>query len=90
MTDMLLPAITWVIDKLGDLVKWFGENQTVITGFFIAIAAVAAYMYLPAMLAAAAATLAATCPFIAIGAAIGAAAAMFALIYDDIMNFIEG
>ena len=90
MTDMLLPAITWVIDKLGDLVKWFSENQTVITGFFIAIAAVAAYMYLPAMLAAAAATLAATWPFIAIGAAIGAAAAMFALIYDDIMNFIEG
>ena len=90
MTDMLLPAITWVTDKLGDLVKWFSENQTVITGFFIAIAAVAAYMYLPAMLAAAAATLAATWPFIAIGAAIAAAAAMFALIYDDIMNFIEG
>ena len=90
MTDMLLPAITWVIDKLGDLVKWFGENQTVITGFFIAIAAVAAYVYLPAMLAAAAATLAATWPFIAIGIAIAAAAAMFALIYDDIMNFIDG
>lgn len=42
------------------------------------------------MLSAAAATIAATWPFIAIGLAIAAAAAAFALIYDDVMNFIDG
>src|SRR5690606_15620348 len=57
---------------------------------FAAIAAVVAAVYLPAMISAAAATLAATWPIIAIGAAIVAAAAAFALIYDDIMNFIDG
>ena len=66
------------------------DHAMFVVGFFGAIAAVVAAIYLPAMIAAAAATLAATWPIIAIGAAIALAAAAFALIYDDIMNFIDG
>lgn len=88
--DMLIPALTKVIQWLTVIVDWAGEHKDFVVGFFIAIAGVVAAIYLPAMIAAAAATLAATWPIIAIGAAIAAAAVAFALIYDDIMNFIDG
>ena len=88
--DSIIPALTKVIEWLGKGVSWMQENKNFVIGFFGAIAAVVAAIYLPAMIAAAAATIAATWPFIAIGAAIAVAAAAFALIYDDVMNFIEG
>lgn len=88
--DMLIPALTKVIGWLTKIVDWAGEHKDFVVGFFIAIAGVVAAIYLPAMISAAAATLAATWPILAIGAAIVAAAAAFALIYDDIMNFIDG
>ena len=88
--DLLIPALTKVIQWLTVIVDWAGEHKDFVVGFFGAIAAVVAAIYLPAMIAAAAATLAATWPIIAIGAAIAAAAVAFALIYDDIMNFIDG
>lgn len=88
--DMLIPALTKAIEWLTVIVDWAGEHKDFVVGFFGAIAAVVAAIYLPAMIAAAAATLAATWPILAIGAAIIAAAAAFALIYDDIMNFIDG
>jgi hypothetical protein len=88
--DALLPAIIKGVEWLTIIVDWAGEHKDFVVGFFAAIAAVVAAVYLPAMVSAAAATLAATWPIIAIGAAIIAAAAAFALIYDDIMNFIDG
>lgn len=88
--DALIPALTKVIEWLGKGVNWMAENQDFVIGFFTAIAAVVIGVYGPAMASAAIATVAATWPIIAIGAAIAAAAAAFALIYDDIANFIEG
>lgn len=88
--DMMIPALTKVIDWLTVIVDWAGEHKDFVVGFFAAIAGVVAAVYLPAMVSAAAATLAATWPILAIGAAIVVAAAAFALIYDDIMNFIDG
>lgn len=88
--DMMIPALTKVIDWLTVIVDWAGENKDFVVGFFAAIAGVVAAVYLPAMISAGIATLAATWPILAIGAAIVVAAAAFALIYDDIMNFIDG
>lgn len=88
--DMMIPALTKVIDWLTVIVDWAGEHKDFVVGFFAAIAGVVTAVYLPAMISAAAATLAATWPILAIGAAIVVAAAAFALIYDDIMNFIAG
>ena len=88
--QFLMPVLTKVIDFLAKAGKWAVENKTFVIAFFAGVAGIVTAVFLPAMLAAAAATIAATWPFIAIGLAIGAAAAMFALIYDDIMNFIDG
>ena len=88
--DSLIPALTKVFEWLKIVVDWAGEHKDFVVGFFVAIATVVTAAYLPAMIAAAAATLAATWPIIAIGLAIAGAAAAFALIYDDIMNFIDG
>lgn len=88
--QFLMPVLTKVIDFLAKAGKWAVENKTFVIAFFAGVAGIVTALYLPAMLSAAAATIAATWPFIAIGLAIAAAAAMFALIYDDIMNFIEG
>ena len=88
--DSIIPALTKVIEWLGKGVSWMQDNKDFVIGFFGAIAAVVTAMYLPAMASAAIATLAATWPLLLIGAAIAAAAAAFALIYDDVMNFVEG
>lgn len=88
--DSMIPALTKVFEWLKIVVDWAGEHKDLVVGFFVAIATIVTAAYLPAMIAAAAATLAATWPIIAIGAAIAVAAAAFALIYDDIMNFIDG
>lgn len=88
--DSMIPALTKVIEWLGKGASWMRDNKDFVIGFFGAIAAVVTALYLPAMISAAAATLAATWPLLLIGAAIAAAAAAFALIYDDIMNFVDG
>lgn len=88
--DSIIPALTKVIEWLGKGVSWMQDNKDFVIGFFGSIAAVVAALYLPAMASAAIATLAATWPLLLIGAAIAAAAAAFALIYDDIMNFVDG
>lgn len=88
--DSIIPALTKVIEWLGKGVSWMTDNKDFVIGFFGSIAAVVTALYLPAMASAAIATLAATWPLLLIGAAIAAAAAAFALIYDDIMNFVDG
>lgn len=88
--DAIIPSLTKVIEWLSKGVDWMNKHKSFVLGFFGAIAAVVAAVYLPAMASAAVATLAATWPLLAIGAAVAVAAAAFALIYDDIMNFVDG
>lgn len=90
VASAFLPALTQVVDWLRQGINWGRENAGVIKGAFIGIAAIVAAVYLPAMLSAAAATLAATWPILAIGAAVGAAATAFGLLYDDITTFLDG
>lgn len=88
--DSLIPALTKGVEWLTKIVEYASDHKDFIVGFFIAIGAVVAGIYLPAMIAAAAATLAATWPLIAIGALIAAVGVAFGLLYDDISNFIDG
>lgn len=90
ISTTLMPYFTKAIDGLSAGFNWLEDHKDLVAGFFIAVGTAVAVFYVPPMLAAAAATLAATWPIIAIGVAIAAAAAAFALIYDDIMNFIDG
>lgn len=90
LTTTLLPALTVVVEWLTKFVDFLGSHKDLVTGFFIAVAGIITAIYLPAMISAATATLAATWPLLAIIAAITAVGVAFALVYDDIMNFIDG
>ena len=85
-----LPYLTDFFDIITDVIVFFKENKNIAVGFFGAIGAVIAAVYLPAILSAAAATLVAISPFLLIGAAIAGVSAAFALVYDDIMAFLSG
>lgn len=86
----ILPLLTTMMEGFDALIGWIKENSTLVTGFFIAIAAVVANVYLPAMLAAGAATIVAMAPFLLIGAAIAAVGVAFALLFEDVVAFIGG
>lgn len=88
--DMLIPALTNALEWLIKVADWAGEHKNVVVGFFGAVATIVTAIYVPAMYKAAAATLAATWPMIAIGVAVVAAGAAFAVLYDDIMHFMDG
>ncbi|WP_179038231.1 phage tail tape measure protein [Limnobaculum xujianqingii] len=88
--NAVIPVLTVAVEWLSKLVQFAKENRHFIVGFFTVIGAAILAYYVPPMLSAAAATLAATWPILLIIAIIAALAAAFALVYDDIMNFIEG
>lgn len=88
--NAVIPVLTVAVEWLSKLVQFAKENKHFIVGFFTVIGAAILAYYVPPMLSAAAATLAATWPILLIIAVIAALAAAFALVYDDIMNFIEG
>lgn len=88
--SVFLPIATAAIEVFGDVVKWMLQNQTLVEGFLIAIAGIVTTVYLPAMARAAIATLAALWPLVAIGVAVAAVGAAFALAYEDVVAFMNG
>lgn len=86
----ILPLLTTMLKGFQSIVGWVKQNSTLVTGFFVAIAGVVAAVYLPAMASAAIATLTALAPFILIGAAIAAVGVAFAVLYEDIMAYVNG
>lgn len=86
----LLPAFTWVVQHLDQMITWLREHKAVAIATFTAIGAVVAVALVPPLVAAAGAlwaliapVLAAAAPFIALGVVIG-------LIVDDIEKFRAG
>lgn len=86
LVGALLPSITSIVKGLTSFIGWCKEHKTVVVGFFSAIALIVTAAYLPAMVAAAVATLAATWPILAIIAACAA----FALVLEDVMAYLNG
>lgn len=91
------PALVKFSNRLEAMAMWLREHKTLVQGFAIgisvALAGVAAVLwgsYIPAWVAAAVATLAATWPIVAITAAVLAAAAAFALLWEDVQAFLRG
>lgn len=89
-----MPAFTEALKTATGYVKTFIEylmrHSHFVEGVMIAIGAAISYFLIPAAIAGAAAVWAMISPFVLIGAAISAVVAAFALLYDDIMTFIEG
>lgn len=86
----ILPLLNTMLGGLESLIAWMRENDTLVEGFFIGVAAAITYTYLPAIVSAGAATLVAISPFLLIGAAIAAVGVAFALLYEDVVAYLGG
>lgn len=89
-----MPIFTKAMETATKYVRMFTEylmdHSKFVEGVFIAIGAAIAYFMLPAAISGAVAVWAMIAPFVAVGAAAAAVGLVFALVYDDIMNFIDG
>lgn len=90
IAESVLPALTWVMEKFQTLGKFLSKHKDFVTGIFLAIGAAITYFVVPPLISAGIAAAVAFAPFLLIGAAVTAVGLAFALLYDDIMNFIEG
>lgn len=90
VSDAILPAMTWVVDAISKGIDFVFKYKHFFIGAFIAISSTLLAVYMPTIISAAAATWALIAPIIAAAAPFIALAAIFALVYDEIMNFIEG
>jgi len=86
----VLPALTWLAEKFQNVALFMRKHSDFIVGIMIALGAAILAFALPPMISLAAATIAAFAPFLLLGAIVAALAVGFALLYDDIMNFIDG
>lgn len=90
IAESVLPALTWVMEKFQAVGKFLSKHKDFVTGIFLAIGAAITYFVVPPLISAGIAAAVAFAPFLLIGAAVAAAGLAFALLYDDIMNFIDG
>jgi hypothetical protein len=88
--NTILPMLQNILKGMEVVVLWARDNQALVEGFFIGVAGAVTVAYLPAMTAAAAATLTAIAPFVAVGAAITAVGFAIALLYEDTLAWVNG
>lgn len=93
-SSKFLPALTKGLMMATTILRrttdFFMAHENVVTGALIAIGAAVSYFLIPPMLAAAGAALIMMAPFLVVGAAVAAVAGIFALLYDDVMAFLDG
>lgn len=82
----LIPMFENLLDAWNKVSDWVKDNKEGVQHFFIVLGGIITAYYLPAMLSAAAATLAATWPFLLIGVAVAA----LALVVADLIGYFSG
>jgi hypothetical protein len=90
VSSSVLPAMTAVMEAFEKVGTFFRKHSDFITGILIALGAAVLYFVVPPLVAAGAAALVAFAPFLLMGAVIAGVATAFALLYDDVMNFVDG
>ena len=89
-----LPYFTKAMETATRYVRMFVDfllkHSKFMEGVFIAVGGAILYFVVPAAIQGALAVWAMIAPFVLVGLAVAAVVAVFALLYDDIMNFIEG
>lgn len=86
----LTEAMTIATRYVRMFVEYLMQHRRFVEGVFIAIGGAILYFLVPAAIQGAIAVWAMIAPFALVAAAVIAAGAAFALLYDDVMNFIEG
>ncbi|MFB9085804.1 hypothetical protein ACFFW8_09425 [Erwinia tracheiphila] len=82
----LIPVFENLLDAWDKVSGWISDNREGFTQFFVALGGIVTAYYLPAMISAAAATLAATWPILLAVAAFGA----LALVVADVVGYFSG
>lgn len=88
--EAFMPLLIKGFDAFSKALQWLIDNKTLVEGFFVGIATVVTVTFFPAMMSAAAATLAATWPFVLLAGAVAALGSAFALAYEDIKAYAAG
>lgn len=86
----VLPAFKWIAEAITKVVGFFRKHSDFMTGLFIALGVAIMAFLVPPLITAGAAAIAAFSPFLIMGAIVAALSVAFALLYDDVMNFISG
>ena len=87
---ILLPAFTFILEGLEGIVNFLRDNTVFVTAFFASAAAIITIAYLPAIYAAAAATLVTISPFLIMAAVVTAVGLAIGILVDDIVEFSRG
>lgn len=90
IAESVLPYLTKFFNVLSKVGSYLAEHKDFVVGVFIALGAAISYFVLPALIKMAVAAFAAFAPFLMVGALITMIIGLFALLYDDVMNFMEG
>lgn len=90
VSEKVLPALTWVSAAFEKLATFLSKHSGFITGLMIALGTALAVFVLPPLIKIAIAAAIAFAPFLAVGAIVAGLAAAFALLYEDVMMFLEG
>jgi hypothetical protein len=82
----ILPILTDFINGITDIILWMRKNKDFTVGFFLAIAGVLTRLLIPAVYSLATGFAALSWPIVLIGAL----AAAFALLYEDVKAYVNG
>jgi hypothetical protein len=86
----ILPVFTSILTGVQNVGAFLMKHSDFMVGLLIALGGAVLVYALPPFISLAAAVITAFAPFLLIGAVIAGVALAFALLYDDIMNFIDG
>ncbi|MGJ0509062.1 MAG: hypothetical protein ACR652_18465 [Methylocystis sp.] len=86
----VLPALTAILGGVQRFGGFLAKNSDFVVGLLIALGSAVLIYALPPFVSLAVAVVTAFAPFLLMGAVIAGVSIAFALLYDDIMNFIDG
>lgn len=86
----ILPVFTAILTGVQSVAGFMAKHSDFMIGLLIALGSAVLIYALPPFISMAVAVVTAFAPFLLMGALIAGVALAFALLYDDIMNFIDG
>lgn len=90
VAEVVLPVLTKVMKGFEMVATFARKHSDFVVGLMIALGVAIGTYVLPPLAAMAVEAAIAFAPFLLVGAAIAALATTFALLYDDVMNFLDG
>jgi hypothetical protein len=88
--EYVLPPLTWMLEKFQTVAIFMRKHSDFIVGLMVVIGTAIGVYVIPPLLAMGAAVVVAFAPFILAGAIIAALGVAFALLYEDVMTFLDG